>query len=676
MASRLVLALVLLASTLSAQGRPPADSFYQAIRNDDLVALAALARTHGTAVTDAQEQTPLIVAAAFGSLEAVRLLVDAGAGINAASTAGLTALHLAAGDVRKVQLLVDRGAAIDVPSKLGRTPLLVAASSQGATAVVQLLLDRGANINHADQQGLTALIAAASVDDSATVKLLLQRGADPAVRAPAVPQSATALMATAYNGNEEVTRLLLARKPDVHVRSSAQGQPVRNGNVQFADVTALHMAVTGANPNVVSLLLNAGAAPDALDVRGMTPLMWAVATDRPNMRIVRLLLERGADVSIRSKADETAADWARKFNDPEVLAALKLPKSDARANAVRPVAAHVADASRAAVLRSMPLLREASDNMLPRGGCVACHAQPMMALAAQLAAGRGWAVEEQRADVEGALATMAANAPVFLQSREAGGLMDSALYVSLMFAAQKLPPVPATDTFVNYLSTKQRPSGQWHGVGATRAPIQDGDVSRTAMRDPHADHVCHSGTARRIRITRGPRRRMAGRAVSTLDRRSRDAAARVEMGRDARAGSDEANARARCRPTRRRRLGADALPGQRCVCDRTGAVRASRDRPAGERPCPAARRRLPPADTERRWLVVREEPGNEDPAVLRKRLPPRPRSVDIAVRHCVGGNGTDGRSALAGAVPRVPGVPRVRLARNDRSPVRFPALRR
>jgi ankyrin repeat protein len=237
LASRLVLALVLLASTLSAQGRPPAESFYQAIRNDDLVALAALARTHGTTVTDAQGQTPLIVTAAFGSLEAVRLLLDAGAGINAASNAGLTALHLAAGDVRKVQLLLDRGAAVDVPSKLGRTPLLVAASSQGATAVVQLLLDRGANINHADQQGLTALIAAASVDDSATVKLLLQRGADPAVRAPAVPQSATALMATAYNGNEEVTRLLLARKPDVHARSSAQGQPVRNGNVQFANVT-------------------------------------------------------------------------------------------------------------------------------------------------------------------------------------------------------------------------------------------------------------------------------------------------------------------------------------------------------------------------------------------------------------------------------------------------------
>jgi ankyrin repeat protein len=481
LASRLVLALLLLASSLAAQDRQTADSFHQAIRNDDLAALAALARTRATTVTDAQGQTPLIIAAAFGSLEAVRLLVDTGVGINAASNAGVTALHVAVSDVRKVRLLLDRGASVDVPSKTGRTPLLVAASTQGATAVVELLLARGANIHQADAQGVTPLIAAASVDDPATFKLLLARGADPGARAPGTPQSATALMGAAYHGNEEVTRLLLARKPDLDARSAAQGAAVKNGNVQFGNVTALHMAVVGANASVVSRLLNAGAVPDALDVRGMTPLMWAVATDRPNARIVRLLLERGADLSIRSKADETVVDWARKFNDPGVLDALKLPWLDPRAGAIRPAAAHQPDAVRTAVLRSMPLLREASDNMLPRGGCVACHAQPMTALAAQLAAGRGWAVEEKRADVEGALATMAANAPVFLQGREAGGLTDTGLYVTLMFASQKLPSAPATDAFVHYLATKQRPSGQWRGIGATRAPIQDGDLSRTAM---------------------------------------------------------------------------------------------------------------------------------------------------------------------------------------------------
>jgi hypothetical protein len=60
-------------------------------------------------------------------------------------------------------------------------------------------------------------------------------------------------------------------------------------------------------------------------------------------------------------------------------------------------------------------------------------------------------------------------------------LTDTGLYVTLMFAAQNVAPTPATDAFVHYLAAKQRPFGQWRGVGATRAPIQDGDVSRTAM---------------------------------------------------------------------------------------------------------------------------------------------------------------------------------------------------
>jgi hypothetical protein len=34
---------------------------------------------------------------------------------------------------------------------------------------------------------------------------------------------------------------------------------------------------------------------------------------------------------------------------------------------------------------------------------------------------------------------------------------------------------------VHYLAAKQRRDGSWHSVGATRAPIQDGDFSRTAM---------------------------------------------------------------------------------------------------------------------------------------------------------------------------------------------------
>jgi hypothetical protein len=55
------------------------------------------------------------------------------------------------------------------------------------------------------------------------------------------------------------------------------------------------------------------------------------------------------------------------------------------------------------------------------------------------------------------------------------------IYSGLALAAAGEQPSWKTDVLVHYLAAKQRIEGNWHGVGATRAPIQDGDFSRTAM---------------------------------------------------------------------------------------------------------------------------------------------------------------------------------------------------
>jgi ankyrin repeat protein len=84
--------------------------------------------------------TPLIVAAGVArgqdftedekkaALEAVRILVDLGADVNAASEDGLTAMHGAAtnGADAVVQFLADRGAKLDVKDKYQQTPLSIA----------------------------------------------------------------------------------------------------------------------------------------------------------------------------------------------------------------------------------------------------------------------------------------------------------------------------------------------------------------------------------------------------------------------------------------------------------------------------------------------------------------------------------------------------------------------
>ena len=57
-----------------------------------------------------------------------------------ASTAGVTALHVAWRDEAVVRMLLEHGADVNAKTALGATPLQVAASATGSAGVVALLL--------------------------------------------------------------------------------------------------------------------------------------------------------------------------------------------------------------------------------------------------------------------------------------------------------------------------------------------------------------------------------------------------------------------------------------------------------------------------------------------------------------------------------------------------------
>jgi len=471
--------ILILAFVLSTSGQPPqADAFYQAIRNNDLSVLRDLIKARGANVRDETEQTPLMFAVAFGSSDAVRALVDSGADINAKSRAGVTALHLAWRDESVTRLLLDHGANVNAKTALEFTPLIVAAAANGTAGVVTLLLDKGADVNAVEAKKVTPLIAAASVGNTAAAKILLDRGADANAYATGTGQkTATPLMGAAHNGDVELTRLLIARKVDINVKSpDNDGGDARRGPVAFGNLTALHLATAAQSPAVMKMLMDAGAAVDATDVRGFTPLSWAFASDRSDPQIVRLLLDKGANRTLASKGGEDALAWARKYNNPAVLAEVKLTKI----KPVAPVASSRNLQPREAVERSLVPLRKGSEGQWTGGNCVACHAQPMTNIVADLALRRGWKSTPTVDDVSRIRDKVGADVVGFLQGREQGGMPDAQLYTLFMMGTMMLPPTPITDVWVSYLAAKQRQAGNWHAM-ATRTPIQDGDFSRTAL---------------------------------------------------------------------------------------------------------------------------------------------------------------------------------------------------
>ncbi|MBC7941673.1 MAG: ankyrin repeat domain-containing protein [Chitinophagaceae bacterium] len=176
---------------------------------------------------------------------------------------------------------------------------------------------------------------AIDIDDVRTVKGLLARGFDPnspnekgqpalyvALRDEA-PRVAAALLAhpdlkvDATTAANETPLMMAALKGDV---AWTQRLIERGGQINRPGWTPLHYAASGPEPKVVALLLDRGAAIDALSPNRSTPLMMAAGYG--DQQSADLLLLRGADPRLRNDVELAAADFARNAGRDALAAKL------------------------------------------------------------------------------------------------------------------------------------------------------------------------------------------------------------------------------------------------------------------------------------------------------------------------------------------------------------------
>jgi uncharacterized protein len=127
-------------------------------------------------------------ATAFGRVERLRELLDGDAELaRAFSGDGFTALHLAAffGQPEAVRLLLERGAdvnAVATSEQIGPVQPLHSAAATRRLACARVLVERGADVNARQAGGYTPLHEAAGNGDVDLARLLLDAGADKEAR--------------------------------------------------------------------------------------------------------------------------------------------------------------------------------------------------------------------------------------------------------------------------------------------------------------------------------------------------------------------------------------------------------------------------------------------------------------------------------------------------------------
>jgi len=286
------------------------------------------------------ESTPLCHAVNVGTIEVVKLLVEAGADVNAEGWPPLcravdennTAIaeylidhganvnvypvegwgplqetvHIS-NSIEMVKLLIARGA--DINSKV--YPVLNSAINQERKDLCEFLIERGADVNAKDKWGHTPLHYAIRKDDLYFMNILLANDAEVDIRHPGgySPHSThsegeTLLHYAAIEGRTEAVKLLLEAGAKVDEKDDESG------------FTALHHAARFGKKNAGELLIARGADINARDKKGHTPLQVAVNHD---YQVAELLINKGADSSIRTESGKTLFQLAQERKRTESM---------------------------------------------------------------------------------------------------------------------------------------------------------------------------------------------------------------------------------------------------------------------------------------------------------------------------------------------------------------------
>ncbi len=417
--------------------------------------------------------TPFMYAVLYAPAATLEQLLKLGADPNRMNDANATALMWAASDLEKTKVLLNHGADVNARSSDMRTPLIIAARRPGNSATVKLLLDKGAKVNPNAHPGVESspLIDAATAADAASMELLLSHGAE------TKDSGEVALEASITLRCAKCLTLMMAKSLEKDAYTTALTNVAGLG-----DVTAVRM------------LLDKGADVNAFDPLGRTPLMYAAGSEIPNLEVVKLLVEHKADLNARDRHKQagdsgwTPLDMAKLRGDTPVVQYLLKAGAKESAPGGPMLKSRRENTIERALQGSLPLIQKADASFMPKAACASCHNNSFAAMAVGLARGKGLAVDEKTAaqQVQGNIFGLVKLRDYLHQSfvlpvEDYPG-PSIVGYMLLGLDAEHYKADLNTDAVAMYLKAHQAPNGEWpYPIADTRPPICSDYIGQTAI---------------------------------------------------------------------------------------------------------------------------------------------------------------------------------------------------
>lgn len=199
-----------------------------------------------------------------------------------------------------IELLIENGL-LESNNQDLKHDLFIKSTESGGIAILRKFIELGMDVtlNH-ENPNHNLLKRSLMFNDLDFIKLIVNIGKEKIIKSP----GSKGILVDTIGLNAEIFDYLYEHGADIHQTNSH-------------DETVLHKALLENNRKIVDLCIKQKVDINAKSDDGTTPLIIAVLKGYVSM--VKLLLEHGADTQIQDNQGKTALDYAREFDDQEMI---------------------------------------------------------------------------------------------------------------------------------------------------------------------------------------------------------------------------------------------------------------------------------------------------------------------------------------------------------------------